>query len=215
MTDATQRLPDSRISVWHDEPAEATAMPRWARPLERLSEVLKSVRQPRHVAAATVERSSGEMTTQPAGGRGQALREAHRSLRLHLHRHPALRRLLPHLHYIEEALARQGSAALIDLPPWLLQRALQQLARLPWDEHPEPSLHPLLTLRQRLTEAIELHGLHAAVRRSRSSEGSVDDALDSRSAGVEPLGRRSAGFELDALPREQTGEAANSARRRR
>ncbi|MBI5258450.1 MAG: hypothetical protein HY855_18230 [Burkholderiales bacterium] len=87
--------------------------------------------------------------------RGQLLREAHRSLRALIKQHPGLRQVMPHLAYIERALARKGSRALMRVPVAVLQRGLEQLERLQ-AEQPRDALR---TLRTRLVEAIALRSV--------------------------------------------------------
>jgi len=204
------RLHDSRISVWGAEPDEATSGARWTQPLkawQRLAGALKQARQVLHVhdadrgLARQHERSSGEMTTLPSGGRGQALREAHRELRRQMRRHPALRRVLPHLYFVERSLARDGTAALLDMPLWVMQRALPQLARLPLDECADTTLHPLHTLRLRLIEAIETRRLHVAVSAPLAEDDdSFYGSLDSQMSAAGPLSLPPAGIVVDEMP---------------
>ena len=102
------------------------------------------------------ERTSAELTTQPPPTRGQAMREAHRTLRHRMKSHPAVRQVLPHLSVVERGLAKRGSRALMQLPVTVLQRALEQLALLQReDESPAEALN-LRVLRLRLIEAIAL-----------------------------------------------------------
>lgn len=87
--------------------------------------------------------------------RGQALREAHRSLRALIKQHPGLKQVMPHLAYIERALGRKGSRALMRVPVAVLQRGLEQLERLQ-AEQPRDALR---ALRTRLVEAIALRSV--------------------------------------------------------
>lgn len=162
--------PDSRISVWDTDPEEAPAgtpspqpMTTWQRLAVALGQ-LRPARPPTPASAHRPARHSGVPTSLPSSGRGQALREAHRVLRRELRRHPALPKILPHLAYIEQWLARRGTAALFEMPLSVMQRGLQQLARVPWEDRPEASSLPLQTLRLRLIEAIESRHLHVAVQ---------------------------------------------------
>lgn len=100
--------------------------------------------------------------------RGQALRAAHRSLHALLRERPALRRLMPHLAYIERSLRKHGSRALLRLSVTVLQRGLEQLETLQADE-PRDALR---ALRTRLVEAIALRN----VARSLTSPASLDDS---------------------------------------
>lgn len=205
-----ERLQDSRISVWGTEPDDAPSGPRWPQPLkawQRLAGALKQARQARQLHEAVQaharqhERSSGEMTTLPSGGRGQSLREAHRELRRQMRRHPALRQVLPHLYFVERSLARHGTAALFDMPLWVMQRALPQLGRLPLDEHPDALEHPLHTLRLRLIEAIETRSLHVAVKHPVTAD---DDGFhgspDSQMSALGPMSLPPAGIVVDEMP---------------
>jgi hypothetical protein len=88
----------------------------------------------------------------PSVGRGQALRTAHLTLATRFDRQPELRKLLPHLSLLEQSLASQGSRALNGLPEVVVQRSLEQLARLQ-DMHAEAQLN---TLRVRLLECMDL-----------------------------------------------------------
>ena len=209
-----ERVQDSHLSVWSVTPPEAAVSgSAWAHPLkalQRLTGALRQARQDRHTHEAgqqpahPQERSSGEMTTLPSGGRGQALREAHRELRRQMRRHPALRQVLPHLYFVERSLARHGTAALFDMPLWVMQRALPQLGRLPLEAHPDASLHPLHTLHLRLIEAIETRGLQVAVEppapeHDDSFHGSLD-GLDSRMSTLGPMSLPPAGIVVDEMP---------------
>jgi hypothetical protein len=202
-----ERLQDSHISVWSVTPDDATGGSAWVHPLkvwQRLAGAIRHARQVHGAGQARApqrERSSGEMTTLPSGGRGQALREAHRELRRQMRRHPALRQVLPHLYFVERALARHGTAALFDMPLWVMQRALPQLGRLPLDEHPGAFEHPLHTLRLRLIEAIETRNLQVAVERP-ASEGddSFHGSPDSQMSALGPMSLPPAGIVVDELP---------------
>jgi hypothetical protein len=211
-----ERLQDSHHSVWSVTPEDAAIGSAWARPLkalQRLTGAIKQARQERQMRPASQpqahpqERSSGEMTTLPSGGRGQALREAHRELRRQMRRHPALRQVLPHLYYVEGARALHRTAALFDMPLWVMQRALPQLDRLPLDEHPDALDHPLHTLRLRLIEAIEVRSLQVAVEppapeHADSFHGSPDtlDSPDGRMSTLGPMSLPPAGIVVDELP---------------
>jgi len=87
--------------------------------------------------------------------RGQALREAHRSLRALIKQHPGLKQVMPHLAHIERALGRKGSKALMRVPVAVLQRGLEQLESLQ-SEQPRDALR---ALRTRLVEAIALRSV--------------------------------------------------------
>lgn len=205
-----ERLQDSQHSVWSVTPEAAAGGSAWAHPLkalQRLTSALMQTRQERQLHEADRppvqlrERSSGEMTTLPSGGRGQALREAHRELRRQMRRHPALRQVLPHLYFVERSLARHGTAALFDMPLWVMQRALPQLGRLPLDEHPHALEHPLDTLRLRLIEAIETRSLQVAVESAAPEhDDSFHGSPDSQMSALGPMSLPPAGIVVDELP---------------
>lgn len=112
--------------------------------------------------AAGGERISADITTLPRPGRGQALRDAHRTLSQRMHSHPAIRRVMPHLSCVERALAKHGSRALRKLPVPVLQRSLVQLALLQRDDEPPLEAADLRVLRLRLMEAIALRSAAGA-----------------------------------------------------
>jgi hypothetical protein len=89
-------------------------------------------------------------TSSKPGGRGEALRLGHLQLQALLIEHREARHVLPHLSHLEQALARQGSRALIDLPVKVLQRAMDQLETITTGAHAEV----LLPLRMRVEEAV-------------------------------------------------------------
>jgi hypothetical protein len=103
---------------------------------------------------STRERTSAELTTQMSSGRGQALRDAHRTLRQHMEARPALRHVTPHLSVIERALAKHGSRALARLPLPVIQMGLDQLAMLQRENEPTQQAEDLCVLRVRLLEAV-------------------------------------------------------------
>ena len=107
----------------------------------------------------TAQRTSAELTTLPPPSRGQALREAHRTLRERLQSLPALRQVLPHLSWTERKLAKHGSRAFARLPVPVLQRALEQLSMLQRDDESPQDAMNLRVLRLRLIEAIALRSV--------------------------------------------------------
>lgn len=126
----------------------------WRFPLQawrRLTGAWRQAGQPRPRGPA---RDNAELTTLPPPGRGQALREAHRTLRQRMRSHPVLRQVMPHLYYIERALAKRGSVALLRVPVPVLHRGLLQLAQLQHDNEPPLEALNLRVLRLRLIEAI-------------------------------------------------------------
>jgi hypothetical protein len=196
-----ERFLDSHLSVWGTEPADPPE-PRWQQALGSWQRWAEALRRKRAAPAplSPHERSSGELTTLPEGGRGQALRQAHRVLRLYMRRQRDLRRVLPHLYFVERALARQGSLALHTMPVWVMQRGLQQLGRLPADDLDDRA--QLAVLRQRLVEAIDSRSRHAAMAHA------APDALDSFNGGLDsPPSERGAlstgpmGLEVSEVPR--------------
>lgn len=107
------------------------------------------------------QRASGDVTTQPPPSRGQALREAYRTLRLRMDSRPAVRQVLPHLAAIERSLGRHGSRALHRLPVPVLHRGLTQLTLLQSDDDDPLDAANLRVLRLRLIEAIALRSAPA------------------------------------------------------
>lgn len=101
-------------------------------------------------------RASGDVTTQPPPSRGQALREAYRTLHLRMNARPVTRQVLPHLAAIERALGRHGSRALRKLPVPVLHRGLTQLTLLQGEDDAPLDAANLRVLRLRLIEAIAL-----------------------------------------------------------
>jgi len=89
-------------------------------------------------------------TSSRPGGRGEALRMAHLALQALLVEHRDARQVMPHLSHLEQALGRQGSRALIELPVKLLQRALDQLDTIQSGAQAEA----LMPLRLRVEEAV-------------------------------------------------------------
>lgn len=106
-------------------------------------------------------RASGDLTTQPAPSRGQALRAAYRTLHERMEGRPAMRQVLPHLAAIERALGRHGSRALRKLPVPVLHRGLTQLTMLQSDDDAPLEAANLRVLRLRLIEAIALRSAPA------------------------------------------------------
>jgi len=91
-------------------------------------------------------------STSSRPGRGEALRLAHVALQALLIEHREARHVLPHLSHLEQALARNGSRALTDLPVKVLQRAMDQLETITTGAHAEV----LLPLRMRVEESVRL-----------------------------------------------------------
>ena len=190
----------SRISVWDFEGDEQADDRAWRAAPTLWQRLRAAVALLRSTGATAEQRSSAELSTEPAGSRGQSLREAHRLLRRQLQRHPALRAVLPHLCHIEQALAKQGTAALLKLPVQVLRRGLLQLGRLPWDEADEPATRALHTLRLRLIEAIEQRGQRAAPSGpNRLADDSFHGGDDSTLGSLGPASLPPAGVVVDSL----------------
>lgn len=97
-----------------------------------------------------VSRMVAQTTSSKPGSRGEALRMAHVALQVLLAEHREARHVLPHLTYLEQALARNGSRALVELPVKVLQRAMDQLDSIGSGEYADA----LLPLRLRVEESI-------------------------------------------------------------
>jgi hypothetical protein len=198
---STERMQDSQLSVWTFEAAEQaqapgmgwlaslTAWPRWP-----------AAPKPRSPGARDrADPAVAEATTLPEPGRGQALRLAHRALRDRMRAQRALRRVLPHLYFIERALSRQGSIALLEMPVWVLQRGLQQLSRLPADSLAERVQFSVL--QQRLVEAIRQRSVLPAQRpAAQESPDSFMGGLDSQLGGRGTPHSGHGGLEVTELP---------------
>jgi hypothetical protein len=192
-----ERLQDSQDSIWtfeSGEPAKPSGWmqktwQRWAGPR----------RATRPVGSPdTVERS--EATTLPEPGRGKALRQAHGALRDRMRAQRGLRQVLPHLYFVERALSRQGSLALLEVPVSVLQRALQQLSRLPADSLAEREQFSVL--QQRLVEAIASRSSRAAQpQRRHESPDSFMGGPDSQFDGRSHFPAGAAGLEVTEVPR--------------
>jgi hypothetical protein len=194
-----ERLQDSQDSVWTFEDVEP--------PAKSSSWMLKAWQrwagQRRSARPATgkgdVEGPEAEAPPEP--GRGKALRQAHVALRERMRVQRGLRQVLPHLYFVERSLSRQGSLALMEVPVWVLQRALQQLSRLPADSLTEREQFSLL--QQRLVEAIASRSRQSAQpqpqRRVDSPDsfmGGIDSQFDGRSAFQTGHG----GLEISEVP---------------
>lgn len=201
MAGSTERLQDAQESVWPFEPADPAPAPSWLQRLKTWQRwpVVRRPRRHSDTDATAQDHLRGEATTLPEHGRGQALRAAHRALRERMRTQRGLREVLPHLFFIERALAQKGSVALLELPVWVLQRGLQQLSRLPADSLDERALFSVL--QQRLVEAI-------ATRSGRTSPPPARaDSPDSFMGGLDSqLGHRSifstlpGGLEVSEVP---------------
>ncbi len=187
MAGSTERLQDSQQSVWAFEAPDQRPAPGWLQPLKAWQRwaAQRKARRPLSDKPSTQDPRRGEATTLPEPGRGQALRQAHRALRDRMRAQRGLRQVLPHLYFIERALSRQGSVALLEMPVWVLQRGLQQLSRLPADSLAERQ--QLSVLQQRLVEAIGLRSRKASQPPVRAESpdsfmGGLDSQLGNRSA---------------------------------
>jgi hypothetical protein len=196
----TDRAQDSQQSVWSFDPAEARpATPGWLASLaawHRRPARRKPVQPDPPRPAGTAQ---SERTTLPEPGRGQLLRQAHRALRDRMRAQRDLRRVLPHLYFIERSLAREGSTALLEMPVWVLQRGLQQLLRLPADSLDERAQFGVL--KQRLVDAIQQRSVSAPppaapAESPDSFMGGIDSQIGSRSGANSSPG----GLEVTELP---------------
>ncbi len=160
------------------------------------------------------ERTSGELTTLPGAGRGHLLRSAHRGLRDVFRGQRALRRVLPHLYFVERSLARRGSMALMDVPVLVLQRALQQMDRVPLgSDGGGLELSHLQVVRYRLAEAIGLRSRHFSSR-SPGGQDSFNGMLDTlpRAPGDLPSTLQG-GLHVSEVPHALFDEVANGRHR--
>ncbi|HEY6513047.1 MAG TPA: hypothetical protein VI032_13765 [Burkholderiaceae bacterium] len=145
----------------------------FSRPLK-----LKRIGRQWHVVF-DVSRMAAPTPSKPAG-RGEALRLGHLALQALLVGHPDARQLMPHLSHLEQALARQGSRALIELPLKVLQRALDQLETIQTAAQAEA----LVPLRLRVEEVVRqrtpvnLRGDIANVEVRETSASQYDEAED-------------------------------------
>jgi hypothetical protein len=119
-------------------------------------------------------------TSSKPSGRGESLRLGHVALQALLVEHRDARHVLPHLNHLEQALARNGSRALIELPVKVLQRALDQLDTIASGSQAAA----LLPLRLRVEESIRqrtpvnLRGDIANVEVRETSVSKYDEAED-------------------------------------
>lgn len=200
MSNRTHPLLDSD-PAWQSHGESEPPAARWPRVtglLQRLTDGLKSGRP-----APPDERTSGELTTLPGASRGHLLREAHRGLRELMRQHSGLRRVLPHLYFIERSLARRGSMALMDVPVLVLQRGLQQLDRVPvGNDAGALELSHLQILRYRLAEAIGLRSRHLGAGASKRSAGqdSFNGNLDTRPSSRGTLSTLPGGLDVSEVP---------------
>lgn len=199
MASSIERVQDSQDSVWTFETAEANPPPGWLQPLKAWQRWAAQRRAARPTELPDdLERS--EVTTLPEPGRGKALRQAHRCLRDRMRAQRSLRKVLPHLYFIERSLSRQGSLALMEAPVWVLQRALQQLSRLPADSLAEREQFSVL--QQRLVEAIASRSIRSTMPQRRAeSPDSFMGGLDSQFDGRNPAHSGPGGLEISEVPR--------------
>ena len=149
--------------------------------------------RPEGITGTTLVPASSTLPAQPiVESRGQSLRAAHRALHGLMKERPALRRLMPHLAYIERSLRKHGSRALLRLSAVVLQRGLEQLETLQADE-PRDALR---ALRTRLVEAIALRN----VAKSVTSPGALPAGTG---AAVEVM--EASQSEFDEVERSWTG----------
>ncbi|MCW5659304.1 MAG: hypothetical protein KIT60_16490 [Burkholderiaceae bacterium] len=132
--------------------------------------------------------------------RGEALRMAHEALQALLARHEDARQVVPHLRHLEQALARIGSRALIELPDKVLQRAMDQLDMLEGARRSDE----IMPLRVRIDEAlrrrapVNLRGDIANIDVQEASESQYQEAEVSWTHRME----------LDAIYAQVTGNGA-------
>lgn len=196
---SSERMQDSEHSVWSLDTAESTpAAPGWLASLTGKRSGRASTTPPPATATARLDPGDSPVSPTPPAepSRGQALRQAHRALRDRLRAQRALRSVLPHLYFIERSLARQGSAALQEIPVRVLQRGLQQLARLPADNLAERLQFSVL--QQRLTEAIAQRSA-APVPSARRPAVPMDSFLGGLDSGPAPL-TGPGGLEVSEVP---------------
>lgn len=178
---------DARSSYFDDAVYSRAIVPAPARPPKKSRGF-----RPLNWLRATIFGSHDGTTLVPASSsppivesRGQALREAHRSLRALIKQHPGMRQVMPHLAHIERALGRKGSRALLRIPVAVLQRGLEQLEGL----QAEQPRDALCALRTRLVEAIALRSVARdaalAARRTTPAALEVMDASQSEFDEVE------------------------------
>lgn len=201
MAGSTGRLQDSQLSVWTVETVDPSQGASWLQTLtvwQRWAGQPKPP-QPVHKPLRQHDHQRSEATTLPEPGRGQALRQAHRVLRDRMRAQRGLRKVLPHLYFVERALSRQGSVALLVMPVWVLQRGLQQLARLPADSLAERVQFSVL--QQRLVEAIASRSQQATKPQARQdSPDSFMGGLDSQLGARGALHASPSGLEVSELP---------------
>lgn len=196
MASSIERLQDSPDSVWTFESAEPAQSSGWMRKTWlRWAAQRRAARPASNIDDA--ERS--EATTLPEPGRGKALRQAHVALRNRMRAQRSLRQVLPHLYFVERSLSRQGSLALMEVPVWVLQRALQQLSRLPADSLAEREQFSVL--QQRLVEAIASRSSRSTqpLRRPESPD-SFMGGLDSQFGGRSQFHSGPGGLEVTEVP---------------
>jgi len=153
----------------------------------------------------TRPRTSTELTTLPPPSRGQALREAHRTLRERLQSLPALRQVLPHLSWIERKLARRGSQAFAQLPVPVLQRGLEQLSMLQRDDETPLDAMNLRVLRLRLIEAIALRSVQPDAGASSRRQAKATSSTSATS------GRHLESGAVSSMPAVEVSEVSSSA----
>ena len=185
-----------------DDPAVPLGPSLWQRLVAALAHLLRPAGGDAAPTVHSTEHPATDLAPRPSSGRGRALRAAHRVLRQQFRSHRALCSTLPQLLYIERALARQGTAALQELPVGLLRHGLLQLGQLPWDGPAETAQAALHTLRLRLLETLD--------QRSRRLLSAGFDALDPDSfhgalderqqSDFGPLSPPPAGVVVDDLP---------------
>ena len=128
-----------------------------------------------------VSRMAAPASTKP-GSRGEALRFAHLALQGLLVEHRDTRHVMPHLSHLEQALGRQGSRALIELPVKVLKRALDQLDTIQTGKQAEALLPLRLCVEEALRQCtpVNLRGDIANVEVQEASVSAFDEAVTNR-----------------------------------
>ena len=192
MTSATPKLPSSIRPTGQDRPGRVRAQGGSSRSAHgRASRhwLLKSLRalgrwiamrffvRPRKDKACAVRpasRGSARSSDPGAVQRSGALRRDFKELHSLFGKDLVLRRSMPHLSYVERALARTGSRGLLEIPLQILENALEQLDGAVHDS----STLTLDELRARLERAIEALA-HRRARFENSRHVEVSEATHS------------------------------------
>jgi hypothetical protein len=170
---------------------------KWASKLFRRPLTIKRIGWQWHVVFAETRLQA---PNSKGTSRGEALRMAHEALQTLLAQHGDARHIVPHLSHLEQALARSGSRALLELPDKLLRRAIDQLDMLEGGTRNDVLMH----LRMRIDEAlrrrtpVNLRGDIANIEVQEASASQFDEAEVSWTNRME----------LDAIYAQGTASAA-------